>query len=246
MNQKIISPVPFHFFLKEWFSFFGTNLPVAVLGMTTFLTGLLGVLLSISQGATYEDVTRAVFYVFYVIVLVVGFLLSAHSFVNEAKNGTMELLRTLPIQLHEIVIGKFLLGAVLFLFIIPLMTVFYVWIISEAPLYVVLSGTLGLYLVGLYSFSAGIFASTLTDHYPVALLIGAGILTGIDVGAYLGGMLPAPLSDLVSHFHSLNQFSPFSRGVLDLRSAVYFISMTLMFLFFSVRILEMRYWRSHE
>jgi len=122
-------------------------------------------------------------------------------------------------------------------------TLVYVLGIAEAPYYIVLSGLLGLILTGLYATSVTVFASALTGSYLISLLASIGIILLIDVGGYLGGILPSPAKEIVTFFHGLNQFAPFARGVISLKACVFFLSLTLLFLFLSVKVLESRRWR---
>ena len=119
----------------------------------------------------------------------------------------------------------------------------YIFGISQAPLYITVTGVFGLVLVGLYAYSVGMFASSLTSSYLLTLLIGGTILLLIDVGGFMGGLLPSPAKEIVSHMHGFNQYLPFTRGLIPFRGTVFFISLIILFLFGSVKVLESRRWR---
>lgn len=233
-------------FLKELNSFFGSNLPPAVLGIVAFLCGLVSALLSLSQGATYEGITRLIFHMFYMIVIAAALFLSMSSFVSEKKQGTMELLYTLPVSDLEMVLGKFFMGGLFICFISVFMTVVYIIGIAEAPWYTAFSGGMGLIIVGLYAYSIGMFASSLTESYLLSLLIGTVIIFFIDIGGFLSGMLPSPAREILSHMHGLNQFIPFTRGRIPLKGTVFFLSLMTFFIFLTVRVLESRRWRGQN
>ncbi len=233
-------------FYKEVNSFFGANLPPVSIGLIAFLSGLVSVLLALSPGATYEDITRAIFYFFYMLIIVAAIILSMSSFVNERRQGTMELLYTLPVTDLELVLGKFFLGALVISSLSMAITLVYVVIIAQAPWYLAVSGFLGLLLVGLYAYSAGMLASSFSDNTIISLLISAVILISIDVGGYLSGLFPEPARSIFSHIHSINHFNPFTRGIISLRSSIFFISITFLFLFLTVRVLESRRWRGQR
>ncbi len=233
-------------FLKEWSSFLGSNLAPITVGLVAFLCGLVSVVLGLTQGATYEDVTRILYYFFYIIVIVAGILLSMSAFVQERRQGTLELLYTLPITDLELVLGKFLMGAAFLSMVSTAITLVYVKFIGEAPWYIVGTGILGLILVGMYAYSVGIFASTLTDSHLVSLLVATVILAGVDIGGFLAGLLPSPAKDILTHLHGLHQFNPFSRGVIPFKGSIFFISLTVLFLFLSVKVLESRRWRGNS
>ena len=228
---------------REFSSFFGSNLPPLTLGLVAFLCGLVSVVLALSQGATYEDVTRVIFYFFYIIILAAAIFLSMSSFVSEKRQGTMELLYTLPVSNLEIVLGKFLMGLVLMTVISIAMTLVYVVGIAEAPWYMAFTGVVGLIVVGMYAYSVGMFASSITDNYLLALLIGATIIIVIDIGGFLAGLLPSPSKEILSHLHGLSQYTPFTRGVIPLKGVVFFTGTGAFFLFLCVKALESRHWR---
>ncbi|MBL8018745.1 MAG: ABC transporter permease subunit [Leptospirales bacterium] len=230
-------------FIKELKSFFGSNFPPISLGILALLCGMVSVLLPTSPGTTYEDVSRALFYLYYVFTLIAGILISIGAFVQERRQGTLELLYTLPVTDLELVLGKFLPGAMIMTLLSILITLVYVLGIAEAPYYIVLSGMLGLILTGLYVTSVAVFASALTGSYLVSLLVSLAFVIVVDVGGYFGGILPSPAKEIVTFLHGLNQFAPFAKGVISLKACVFFLSLTALFLFLTVKVLESRRWR---
>ena len=123
------------------------------------------------------------------------------------------------------------------------MSLVYVFWLADAPWYMALAGGLGLLLAGLYAYSVGLFASSFTDSYLLSLLIAALIIGVIDVGGYLAGLLDSPAKEIITHMHGLHQFFAFTRGVIPMRGFIFFGSLTVLFLFASVKVLESRRWR---
>ncbi len=230
-------------FLKEINSFMGSNLPALSIGIVVFICGLLSVLLVMTPGTTYEDIARVLYHLFYIFTLLAALFLSMSAFVNERRQGTLELLYTLPVTDLELVLGKFLMGAFLITGLVTGVTLVYVAGIAEGDWYVVVSGLVGLILTGLYAYSVGVFASSLSDSYLISLLIGGAILVLIDIGGFLAGLLPEPAKGILTYLHGLNHFLPFTRGVIPLKGVVFFASLTVFFLFLTVRVLESRRWR---
>jgi len=230
-------------FIKEIKSFFGANYPVVSLFLVLVMCALVSVILPSTPGTTYEDVSRALFWVYYILTIAFGILISIGSFASERRQGTLELLYTLPLTDLELVIAKFLPGAIFLGAISLMITLVYVVGIAEAPWYMALSGFFGLFLVGLYATSITVFASSLTGSYLLSLVVAVVIALVIDVGGYLGGMLPSPGKELAVFFHGLSQFGPFARGIIPLKGTVFFLSLSGLFLFLSVKVLESRRWR---
>ena len=230
----------FPLLVKEGKVLTGGSLLAVLLGLTAFVAGFVSVLLGLSPGATLEDVTRAIFYFFYILFLFVGLLLASHQFVNERRQGTMELLQTLPLNAGDLVFGKFFVALPVLGILTFFLSYLYLVFIGETPFYLFFTGATGLLLVSLYGYSVGLFASSLSDHYAVSLFVGGGILVGIDLGGYMAGLLGSPFREIFSHLHALNQFTAFTRGVFSLRSILFFLSLIGIFLFFTIKNLEFR------
>lgn len=232
-------------FLKERSAFLGSNLAPLSIGILAFLCGLTTALPHRSE-MSQQDLIRSLFHIFYIITLGAAVFLSMSAFVSERRQGTLELLYTLPVSDVQLVLGKFFMGILLMASIVLGMSFVYVFFLADAPWYMALAGGLGLFLAGLYAYSVGLFASSFTDSYLLSLLIASMIIGMIDIGGYLAGLLDSPAKEIVTHLHGLNHFFAFTRGVIPLRSLVFFSSLTALFLFASVKVLESRRWRGNK
>lgn len=156
------------------------------------------------------------------------------AFSDEKKSGTLELLMTKPISLRSIVLGKYF-GSVILICIALVPTLLYVFTISELgnpPGNWDLGSTLGSY-IGLlflvFSFSAiGIFSSSLSSNqlaaFIIALFICFVLYYAFD-GIAVSTTIPSIESlGLKSHYDNI------SRGVLDTRDMLYFISLSIFFI----------------
>lgn len=230
--------------IKEIKSFLGSNLPPVSVAIVAVVCGILSTALNNASGASQLDVTRVLFHAFYILIIITSGFLAMSAFVGERKHGTLELLYTLPVTEIELVLGKFLMGILSVFVLVFGITLVYMIGIAGAPWYMILSGVTGLLLAGLYSYSIGIFASSLTDSYLLSLLITAVILVGIEFGGFMAGLLPSPAKDVFTHMHAFAHFLPFSRGVIPLKGVVFFLSVIVFFLFMTVKVLESRRWRN--
>ena len=232
-------------FLKERSAFFGANLAPLSIGIVAFLCGLTTALphrMELSQ----QDLVRMLFHMFYIIILGSALFLSMSAFVSERRQGTLELLYTLPVSDVQLVLGKFFMGVFLMASLVFGMGFVYIFWLADAPWYMALAGALGLFLAGLYAYSVGIFASSFTDSHFLSLLISSLIIGFIDVGGYLAGLLDSPAKEIVTHLHGLHHFFTFTRGVIPLRGIIFFGTLILLFLFASVKVLESRRWRGER
>ncbi len=239
--QKVFEK-PWWIFIKECQVFIGSAFAPLSMGIIIFLCGMVSVLPHKTE-SSMDEVIKMIYHLFYVIVLIGGVVLAMSSFVSERRQGTLELMYTLPITDVQLVLGKFFMGIALILLIVLPMSIVYIAWLGTAPWYVVITGALGLFITGLYAYSVGLFASSLTDNYIVSLLVGILIVGIIDIAGFLAGLLPSPFREVISHLHGLNQFFAFTTGVIPIRGVIFFVSLCAFFLFLTLKVLESRRWR---
>ncbi len=160
--------------------------------------------------------------------------LTMKSIADEKRNGTLELLLTKPIKTHQLIGGKFLSQLILIAIALCMTLPYYFTVatlghIDIAP---VILGYFGLICISACYISIGIFASSLARTAATAFFISLGIglcfqlLFGIlaqqSGNGFIAGLLTYLSID--EHFDSL------SRGILDTRDFVYFISVITLFL----------------
>jgi ABC-2 type transport system permease protein len=162
------------------------------------------------------------------------------SFSDEKKQGTLELLLTKPISLWEIVNGKFL-GAFLLIVMAIIPTFIYVevvWSLGSPEGNLDLGSTLGsyfglLFLIAAYS-AIGIFTSSISENQIISFIVAVFLCFFFYFGFQgLASILPS-LSNFISYFGMQDHYKSMSRGVIDTRDVIYFISIAVLFLSFTV------------
>jgi len=156
------------------------------------------------------------------------------SFSDEKKQGTLELLLTKPISNLHIVLGKYF-GALILILIALIPTLLYVYTVYQLGNPVGnldMGSTLGsyfglLFLVAAYT-AIGVFASTLSDNQIVAFISAVFICLLFYIG--FEGVAEFMSSDFVEQLGMSTHYKSMSRGVLDTRDIVYFLSVTVFFL----------------
>ena len=164
------------------------------------------------------------------------------SFSDEKKQGTLELLLTKPISTLQLVLGKYF-GAFLLIIIALIPTLLYVYTVyqlgnPEGNLDV--GSTLGsyfglLFLVAAYT-AIGVFASTLSDNQIVAFIIAVFLCFFFYIG--FEGIADFTSSNFIDNLGMSAHFKSMSRGVLDTRDIIYFISVIALFIFFTTHIIN--------
>lgn len=156
---------------------------------------------------------------------------------EEKRIGTIELIYSKPVSEREIIWGKYLAAVILVLLaLLPcLISYISVSVLGETPGNLDKGGTwgafIGLFFLASVYASAGLFASSLTDNqviaFIVAVLICFILYMGFDSFAYLPGL--KKVDELVINLGINEHYKSLSRGVLDLRDALYFIAVAVIF-----------------
>jgi ABC-2 type transport system permease protein len=162
------------------------------------------------------------------------------SFSDEKKQGTLELLLTKPLSIWQIVNGKFL-GAVLLITMAIIPTFIYVAVISSLGMpegNIDMGSTMGsyfglLFLIAAYS-AIGIFTSTLSENQIVAFIVAVFVCFFFYFGFEGLSAIVPNFSTKIAALGMQDHFKSMSRGVLDTRDIIYFSSITIVFLSFTV------------
>ena len=179
------------------------------------------------------------------LIMLFSVLLTMRLISEEKKLGTWELLLTAPVREYEIVLGKFfsslfvLAGMLILTLYFPILLM----IFGDPDTGPILTSYLGLILLGSASLAIGIFTSSLTANQMVSAVIAVGILYGLWFLGIISNLIPEPASAILSYFSLSYHFPNFIRGVVDTRDIIYYISVTAVFLFLSVRSIETERWR---
>jgi ABC-2 type transport system permease protein len=234
--------------LREIKSFFGSPIGYLVIAIFLLLNGLF---LWVFEGdfnilnSGFADLSAFFTLSPWILIFLIP-AVTMRSFSDEKKQGTIELLFTKPLSIWEIVNGKFL-GAFLLIVIALIPTLIYVAVISNlgAPQgNIDMGSTMGsyfglLFLIAGYT-AIGIFTSTLSDNQIVAFILSVFLCFvfyfGFEgISGFAGGNFVAALG-MDYHFKSM------SRGVLDTRDIIYFVSIAILFLSLTVYKLKSLKW----
>jgi ABC-2 type transport system permease protein len=167
---------------------------------------------------------------------------------EEQESGTLELLMTLPVSPWEAVVGKFL-AAWLFAGIALVLT-FPMWItvnvLGNPDNGVIVAGYLGSWLMAGGFLALSACASALTQNQVIAFVFGATLgfvflMSGVDlVQGLIRGWLPPLLVETIAGFSFLSNFDALTKGAVDLRNVVFFLSLIGVGLFVNVAIIDLK------
>lgn len=231
---------------KEFNSFFASPIAYLVIGVFLLINGLFLFVFNDDfniLNAGFADITPF----FYLSPWVFLFLIPAitmKSFADELNTGTIELLKTKPISDWQIVLGKFAASLLLVLIaIIP--TFIYVYTVYQLgnPVgNIDFGSTIGSYIGLLFlatTYTAiGLFTSTLSKNQIVAFILGVFITFFLFYGFDAIATSFGDSSLTIQQFGINEHFKSVSRGVIDTRDLIYFLSVTFFFLFITKTRLE--------
>jgi ABC-2 type transport system permease protein len=173
-------------------------------------------------------------------------MISMRLFAEEKRNMTIELLLTSPVRDLEIIIGKWLAAMALYAILLLLSALNFAFLFAWGnpdwkPL---AAGYLGLLLQAGALLAIGTFISTTTKNQIIAGGVTFGVCLLLWVFEWVGGYETATWAKVMSYMSVIGHFEPFSKGVIDTKDAIYFVSLMFFGLFLSARSLETLRWRA--
>lgn len=180
-----------------------------------------------------------------VINLLVVPLITMRIYAEEKRSGTIELLMTSPITDFQIIVGKFLgamalYGAMIGITLVHMALLFVYGTPEWKP---VLTGYLGLLLLGGCFVSVGLFFSSLTRNQIVAGMFTFGVLLLLWVIDWVGSFTGPTVEKVVTYLSITGHLDDFLRGVIDTQHLVYYLSFITLGLFLTAKAVDSERWR---
>jgi ABC-2 type transport system permease protein len=176
------------------------------------------------------------------------FLLPAitmRTYAEEKRSGTIELLLTSPITDTEIILGKFLgaMGLYASMLAVTLIHVGILFWFGNPEWKPIVSAYLGLLLMGGCFISVGLLISSLTKNQIVAGVVTFAVFLMLWVINWIGVFVGPTAQAILSHLSITDHFDDFSRGVIDTKHLVYYISFISLGLFLTAKSVDSERWR---
>jgi len=241
---------------RELASFFLSITGYVIISGLALLVGLdfVTLLNSVGTDPVSMPITQLFFnnLLLWIIIVLTAPVITMRLFALEKASGTFETLTTTPVGDAQIVAAKFT-AAVIFFVVMWLPTLAYMFIVQHFANQAgaLDKGTLGsmyagLFLAGCFLLSIGCLASALTKSQVVAGMITlvAGIallmLNWLAQNISPGGQWQG---QVLSFFNLTQQMLDFTRGIVDTRVIIFYVSVTFFFLFLTLRVIESRRWK---
>jgi len=176
------------------------------------------------------------------------FLLPAitmRTYAEEKRSGTIELLLTSPITDTEIILGKFLgaMGLYASMLAVTLIHIVLLFWFGNPEWKPIASAYLGLLLMGGCFVSVGLLISSLTKNQIVAGVVTFAVFLMLWVINWIGVFVGPTAQAILSHLSITDHFDDFSRGVIDTKHLVYYVSFISLGLFLTAKSVDSERWR---
>jgi ABC-2 type transport system permease protein len=183
-----------------------------------------------------EIIISPVFAMAAIVLLMVTPLLSMRLLAEERRNHTLTLLISAPVSMTDIVLGKFLGLMIFYSVVIGLIVTLCISLLLGGALDfgLLMSNTLGLFLVAACFSALGLYVSSLTAQ-PVIAAIGA---LGVLLGLWMIDLAASETDGWLHYFSLLKHFGHFNQGLIDTLSIAYFVLFMVTFLVLTIRRLD--------
>ena len=162
---------------------------------------------------------------------------------EEKKLGTEQLLLTSPVSLVGVICAKFFAAFTMFAGTVLVSCIYYLPLFGygEPNVGKAVGCLIAMLLIGMCFISVGIFVSTLTESTVTASIGTMAILLGFAVAAIFNNLIDTYFIRYILNWISVySRYVNFTNGIFDIAATVYYLSITAVFLFLSVRIYERR------
>jgi ABC-2 type transport system permease protein len=223
------------------------NSPIAYVFLAAFAGAALFTFFNVAQFfARGQADLRGLFEAVPVLTLLLVPAMTMRLWAEEAKQGTLEVLLTLPVEDRELVAGKFLASWALLAFglalTLPLpVTVAFLGNLDWGP---VVGGYLGALLLGAAYLAVGQFVSSLTQNQILAFLLALAVcmaLWGVGTELFVA-LFSDRTAAVLRAIGTGSRFDSIARGVIDVRDVLYYASVTVLFLYLCVSALRAKRW----
>jgi ABC-2 type transport system permease protein len=172
-------------------------------------------------------------------------LISMRQFAEEKRQGTIELLVTSPVHDMEIILGKWLSAVIMYgaLLLVLLLDYSFLFAYGNPDWKPVATGFLGILLQGACLLALGTFISSLTRNQIVAGAVGFALALILWILNWTTSFGNSATVQVLNYLSIVSHMDGFSRGVIDTKDLVYYVSMIFLGLFLTSRSLESLRWR---
>ena len=181
------------------------------------------------------------------VLVIVAPLLTMKLFAEEKKMRTEQLLLTAPVSITGMVFAKYLAALTLYasaLLLTSLNTI-PLFVYAEPELGIILGSYIAMLLVGAAFLAVGIFMSSLTENQLAAAVSTTAVLLVMLVISFANSVIDNyVIRSILSWFSIYSRYSAFTYGIFDYVALLYYVSVSFVFCYLTIRTYELRRWKS--
>jgi ABC-2 type transport system permease protein len=192
-----------------------------------------------------QQVIRLVLQNASVIILFVMPMITMRTYAEEKRSGTIELLLTSPVTDLQIIVGKFLgaLGLYIAMLLVTLLYIAILFVYGHPEWRPLVAAYLGLLLMGGAFLSLGLFISSTTDNQIVAGIISFVVFLLLWIVGWFADSAGPTVGPITSWLSITEHFEDFSKGVIDTKHVLYYLSLITFGLFLTAKSVDSERWR---
>ena len=243
---------------KELKSYFSTPIAYIVIGFFALLFGYFYYAMLVifnQQSAQFgaeggamdinQQLIRPLFLNASVILLFVLPLITMRTYSEEKRSGTIELLLTSPVSDLEIILGKFLGAMTLYAAMLGITLIHMALLFSygNPEWKVVVTGYIGLLLMGGCFISVGLLISSLTKNQIVSGMVTFAVFLLLWVINWIASFTGPTTQSVLNYLSITDHFDDFTRGILDTKHLIYYFSVMSFGLFLTSRSVDTERWK---
>jgi ABC-2 type transport system permease protein len=192
-----------------------------------------------------EQLIRGVFHNTAIVILFIMPMVTMRTYAEEKRSGTIELLLTSPISDLEIILGKFLgaMGLFAAMLLVTSVDIAVLFRLGNPELKPVLTGYLGLLLMGGCFLSVGLLISSLTKNQIVAGVATFAVFLILWIVNWFGDSLGPTGREIVNYLSITEHLDDFTKGIIDTKHLIYYVSFITFGLFLTAKSVDSERWR---
>ncbi len=228
---------------REMKAYFSTFIGYAFIASFLIISGIFFTLAVLAQAAD-ADVTVYYAGVIYSFIVLIP-LLTMKLFTDEKRLRTETVLLTAPVSLFSIVFAKFLAAFSMFAMTLGISCINLIpmYVYGDQNTMIILGNLLSILLIGAAFISVGVFLSSVTENQLVAAVSTIAVIgIFLVIGMFSTSIGFTPLRVVLNFFSVFNRYTYFTYGIIDYAALIYYFSITVLFIFLTVRVFERRRW----
>ncbi len=234
-------------FKKEMRSYFTTSIGYIFLASALVVAAVLFSITTVFS----QTADMSVYFASLIFVLMIFLpILTMKSFSDEKRTKTEQLLLTSPVSTTQMVLAKFFSSFTMLVIFLGLSLIFVLPILAYIPeessfnMALVFGNLIALLLVGMCFIAIGVFVSSLTENQFAAIVVTVVILLSMFVINLFNSVIGVyAIRVILDWFSIYSRYQAFTYGLFDIGALIYYISITGVFIFLTVRVFESRKYR---